>query len=313
MKIMETKEQRNLLKTRTAVTALAVIAIVLFCWAILTGFILERTVLNEEYYQRIIETADLGGLKEQLMKLVVLRAENFMPEVNDSVRLALDETVNEDWIRKELFSFVKEYLHFIKEEREALLFEIDLARRREIFEKAFSEQIENRYAESLGEVGNDFLAGFLALVETPDKLVLVHYDPDEEMSPELSEARKGLNDSRVYLTYFPACGLVLTVVLLGLWRGAVGLLKWTGLGIALSGAGYILLWRVTWCYLLCPRIEGFTENINWLASIWEQENQNIYDLIARVINPAVIIFIGSGAILVVAGVFLKNYRIYKKC
>ena len=226
---------------KTAVISI-LITLLLLGWVIQGTIGLERTLLNREHYQDLIEDLNLyPALQTYLLKQLAEGREVLLSEdslFTDAVRAA----VSEDWVRQQTEAFITETLIFVKGQQQRLLLVADLHDRERVFREALLKGLLAEAPPQLDqlELPKAALKVFVDQLDFPDQITLVNLSKEELPDP----SRRALNLlqlARGLLQFLPYLFSALLILLCICWVGTSGGLIRAGGALIGSALSYLAL------------------------------------------------------------------------
>lgn len=281
-------------------------------WVLLTGMALERTLLSVDYYHKVLEEADGENLQDYFLEAAPAELKSYYLWDESMIYLALVRTAEEKWLKEEAAYAVEQYILFITGEQEELVVKIDLAERRSIFLAELEKELGEHYPELLDELGPQFLELLLSRFDMETEITLIELESRADLDPEFRAELERLERTRTYLRYLPWICFAVLAVAGFLWLGPGGTFIALGLGVLLSGASYYYLWPYGWEAVVVPFVERLTADHGLLEQLWAREGYLIYSFAAEVFNRLALYCAGSGAAVLVFGLFVEGcYRLVR--
>ncbi len=186
---------------------------------------LERTIFNIEHFRKMNEELDVFPSIHESLESNLLGADEGEFEVP-----ILGEIFDVDWLEDQFFLVLEDVLSYTKGERESLTAKIDFSDRKDLLEEFIMEEsLPPGEMESIsGEMGEDD--------DFPDALYLEDLLEDEKTKNIFSYII-------LVRTYSPIVSYVVLAVfllLMLLFAGFLGGLKWFGINMFISGFIFLI-------------------------------------------------------------------------
>lgn len=268
----------------SALSGVIFAAFIILGWLIQGSIGLERTLLNERFYLELIE-------KFNIHNQVITYLENRFGEERDEILVddslfyqALNEAVNEDWIKRQAELLITETLLFAKGKRQRLLLAVDLHDREELFRAALLEGLLENAPTRLPQLKltEELLREFTRQIDFPDRIVLVNLTFDE-LPAVYQRALHTLRLSRAVLNPLIVL-LVITLTILGLVMiKAAGTIKITGAALICSALSFQLFMSAARLYMVEPLAQKIS-NMH-LAAVLPGDASTLFKSALRVAAP----------------------------
>lgn len=300
-------------KKRFAALAVIFLLTAAFGCLIQTSIVAERALLNEAYYARVLEETELTGLRDQILDEVARDLRQQLLWDESIFHQALQETVQEEWIKDRVQDLIAEYLSLVRGEQETMKVELDLQQQIERLKAEIKAELEKRSPEELDllEVSERDLEEFMdEMLEMTPQVTLVEISENGDSNREVGEAVNRVRGGRAFLHTTPYLGMLALLVLGGFLTGPVGLLKLAGAGMLTSGALYLLLWRTLGDEFIASFLNALAGKAGegLLADAWLQVGELFLLEIGSVIVPVSSGFMLAGAILLALGLAAAKMR-----
>ncbi len=285
-----------------------ILAIILVAvgWLYLGGFVVERTLLDHDFYRDVFDQIDFTPVAREMM------LEELAEDLNIQIPAALEETMIDaimsiydgPWLEGELLRLIDKLILYVKGEQPAPPITIDLRAKNQEFRdklKTFASEVSRQVVSIFGiilfdieEVADEFIDD----IPMPDHFDLNEYFARRGMTDDAAGAVGKLIPIRSLYRYLPYAAFLLFFVWFFLMSGLAGALKWFGAAFAASGFSFLLILRSSG--LLFRATMG-----RELEGVPEEEI--FYTFIREIISHATIIpvyYILIGVLLVIAGVLV---------
>ncbi len=206
------------------------IAVIICSLVIQSGLLMEKTVLNTDYYDTLLEDPELHEFIWSSLWQELAGKES-LPASDSAVFQAFRKSFDEQWIKGQLGMAVGEALDFVKGNIETLTISLDIGVQKETFRQELlslaGQPDDSKLADSLKD--------FLREEVVPEQYLLLAIDSPADLDPEVFQGLTALQTARAWFRYasYVTYGLLLLLALIlgGLSSG----LKWYGGGIITAG------------------------------------------------------------------------------
>lgn len=259
---------------------LVAIAMIFTVWVGLAGLGVERTLLNDDYYETLFAETGLvsivhAEIESRLPEVIIAQqSEEMIPAVaaglTEEERLVIEarltaifeavgQVYDADWLEGQLLVAIEDILRLVKGEQDHLSATIDLSERRPQLVAILAEEL----AAIPGDMGREedippelieLLAAEITAEAIPDRVELSELIGVNGLAPELRQTLDRLSIYR-FLYLFGAWALFGLLLICNIaLAGLAGGFKWSGLATAFSGftflAALLLLWAIYPAFLL---------------------------------------------------------------
>lgn len=221
-------------KPAKVITIILFVALIICGLITLSGLLLEKTALNPAFYHKL---TDDPALHEHIRGLLwqALTGQEEQPD-DSAVYSAFRSAFDEQWLTDQLDLAVDRVLGFVMGNENSLIVDIDIKDRKGIFRQELlllaGQSAPSRLAASL--------AGFLSAEVVPDELTLISLNATD-LEPLLQQKLAALQRYRLWFKFVPYAAYGLLFILFLLWGGFSSGLKWSGLGLIVSGVLFVLV------------------------------------------------------------------------
>ncbi len=213
------------------------ILFILYSFVFMLNLSLGRTLLNIEHYRNMSEEFDIFS------NLHTSLESSFLPEFDESqqethgegefIVYILGEVFDKDWLEEQFFIALGDILAYTKGERETLTAKIDFSDRQELLEERVEDELNMQ-------------EGFLPIEADMDEMGQEEDLPSALYLKDLLEDEQNKNIfSKIIMirTYSPIFSYVILFVfllLMFLFAGLLGGLKWYGANMLVSGLIFLV-------------------------------------------------------------------------
>ena len=222
-------------KPAKVITIILFVALIICGLITLSGLLLEKTALNPAFYYKL---TDDPALHEYIWGLLwqQLTGQEKLPDTDSAVYSAFRSSFDKQWLTDQLNLAVDRLLGFVRGNENSLIVDIDIKDRKEIF---LQELLPLAGQSGLSRLAAS-LAGFLSAEVVPDELTLVSMDVTD-LDPQPQQNLAALQKYRLWFKFVPYVAYGLLIILFLLWGGFGTGLKWSGLGLIVSGVLFVLV------------------------------------------------------------------------
>lgn len=297
------KSWHKLRENKTKIALLVIFFFMMvFGWVIQLGISLEKTMLSQEYYEKILDSADVEGLRNQLLKEVTRDLDDHLLWDESLIQKAFMATADKRWIREEAKNMVKKTLLALQGEKDQLHLTLDLEEQEEIFKGELKDKTLANSPEELEviDAGEEDLDKFIEeTFSFPEKVTLFSSTEEEKKREHLEKAQSWISALRLFIYTAPYLVIVLLAAMTAWITGYKGMLNLLGGSMAASGLTFMLSWQTARAWLDNNIFSLLKENsFQVVRMIWPYLDEGwLLSLTGDILNQVSLIFAGAGMLL----------------